>query len=132
MSGAPGGRRGGDAATRSLLMFVQALTERTLVLELRSDLVVRGRLSTVDDEMKCALSRPVVSARYSAWRLTRCRACSQLLRGGRRLRDGRGAPYAAARVLLVALLTRHAGAGATLHAAERVRARPPYPHDSPA
>jgi hypothetical protein len=50
-----GGRRGGDAAHRSLLMFVQALTERTLVLELRSDLVVRGRLTTVDDEMKCEL-----------------------------------------------------------------------------
>ena len=39
---------------RSLLVFVQALEGRTLLVELRDDTLVRGRIETVDDAMKCA------------------------------------------------------------------------------
>jgi hypothetical protein len=41
------------SAQRSLLMFVQALQGRTLIVELRSDLAVRGCIESIDDEMKC-------------------------------------------------------------------------------
>jgi small nuclear ribonucleoprotein (snRNP)-like protein len=44
-------RQGG--AQKSLLLFVQALQGRTLIVELRSDLAVRGRIESVDEEMKC-------------------------------------------------------------------------------
>ena len=47
-------------AARSLLMFVQALEGMTLIVELRNDTVVRGRVETVDDNMKCALLMPLL------------------------------------------------------------------------
>ena len=47
-------------AARSLLMFVQALEGMTLIVELRNDTVVRGRVETVDDNMKCALLTPLL------------------------------------------------------------------------
>ena len=40
-------------AARSLLMFVQALEGLALIVELRNDTVVRGRVESVDSEMKC-------------------------------------------------------------------------------
>ena len=50
---APSERR--PRAARSLLMFVQALEGMTLIVELRTDTVVRGRVEAVDNAMKCAL-----------------------------------------------------------------------------
>ena len=44
-------------AARSLLMFVQALEGKSLIVELSNDTVVRGRIESVDDAMKCDLSR---------------------------------------------------------------------------
>jgi hypothetical protein len=43
----------GARAPRSLLVFVQALEGLTLLVELRNDTVVRGRVESVDDAMKC-------------------------------------------------------------------------------
>ena len=40
-------------AARSLLMFVQGLEGLTLIVELRNDTIVRGRVEAVDDAMKC-------------------------------------------------------------------------------
>ena len=45
-------------AARSLLMFVQALEGMTLIVELSNDTVVRGRVESVDDAMKCAAACP--------------------------------------------------------------------------
>jgi small nuclear ribonucleoprotein (snRNP)-like protein len=46
-----------------LLVFVQALQGRTLIVELRSDLVVRGRIESVDEEMKCVAVLQACAAR---------------------------------------------------------------------
>jgi small nuclear ribonucleoprotein (snRNP)-like protein len=46
-------------AARSLLMFVQALEGMSLIVELSNDTVVRGRIESVDDAMKCATVRCV-------------------------------------------------------------------------
>ena len=46
---------------RSLLVFVQALEGRTLLVELRDETLVRGRIEGVDDAMKCALDSSLVS-----------------------------------------------------------------------
>jgi hypothetical protein len=40
-------------AARSLLMLVQALEGLSLIVELSNDTVVRGRVESVDDAMKC-------------------------------------------------------------------------------
>jgi hypothetical protein len=40
-------------AARSLLMLVQALEGTSLIVELSNDTVVRGRVESVDDAMKC-------------------------------------------------------------------------------
>ena len=47
-------------AARSLLMLVQALEGMSLIVELSNDTVVRGRVESVDDAMKCV----------AAWRVS--------------------------------------------------------------
>jgi len=49
-------------AAKSLLMLVQALEGLTLIVELRNDTVVRGRVEAVDEEMKCVALRGSASA----------------------------------------------------------------------
>ena len=46
-------------AARSLLMLVQALEGMSLIVELSNDTVVRGRVESVDDAMKCDTPRAV-------------------------------------------------------------------------
>lgn len=57
---------GRTKAPCSLLVFVQALEGLTLLLELRNDTVVRGRVESVDDAMKCVrcarLQRDAITA----------------------------------------------------------------------
>lgn len=41
-------------ATTTLLALLHAVVGRKLIFELRNDVVVTGRLTSVDDHMKCA------------------------------------------------------------------------------
>lgn len=47
-------RRFAPKASTSLLALLHAVAGRKLIFELRNDVIITGRLASVDDHMKCA------------------------------------------------------------------------------